>query len=57
VKLHPKEANLYDSIGEFYLNKGDKPNAIEYYNKALEVDPNFENAKRMLKKIMDEKSD
>jgi tetratricopeptide (TPR) repeat protein len=51
VELHPREANLYDSIGEFYLNTGQKEKAVEYYRKALEVNPNFENAKRMLEKI------
>jgi len=53
VELYPKEANLYDSIGEFHLKKGEREQAIAYYKKALEVDPNFENAKNMLKKIME----
>ncbi len=53
LELYPKEANLYDSIGEFHLKKGEKEQAIAYYKKALEVDPNFENAKNMLKKIME----
>jgi CubicO group peptidase (beta-lactamase class C family) len=54
VELYPKVANLYDSVGEFYLKKGQKDKAIEFYNKALQVDPNFENAKRMLEKITNE---
>ncbi len=54
VELYPKVANLYDSAGEFYLKKGQKDKAIEFYNKALQVDPNFENAKRMLEKITNE---
>ncbi len=44
VELHPKVANLYDSLGEFYVNKGDKQKALEYYRKAIEVDPNYPNA-------------
>ena len=52
VKLHPKEANLYDSIGEFYLKKGEKEKAIEYYKKALEINPQFESAKKALDEIM-----
>jgi len=44
VTLYPKEANLYDSLGEFYLNKGDKVKALEHYKKALEINPNFPNA-------------
>ncbi|NIR48308.1 serine hydrolase [candidate division KSB1 bacterium] len=51
AELHPQVANLYDSIGEFYLNKGQIEESVAYYNKALEIDPEFENAKRMLKKI------
>ena len=51
AEMHPREANLYDSIGEFYLNTGQKEKAVEYYRKALEVNPNFENAKQMLEKI------
>jgi len=51
VELYPKEANLYDSIGEFYLKKDQKEKAIEFYNKALQIDPNLESAKRALAKI------
>jgi CubicO group peptidase (beta-lactamase class C family)/tetratricopeptide (TPR) repeat protein len=55
VELYPKVANLYDSIGEFYLNKEMRDESIAWYKKAIEVDPDFENAKRMLKQIMAEK--
>ncbi len=44
IELHPKEANLYDSLGEFQLKKGEKAKALELYKKALELDPNFRNA-------------
>lgn len=46
TELYPREARLYDSIGEFYVKKGEK-----FYKKALEVDPGFEHAREMLKKI------
>lgn len=49
--MYPQEANLYDSIGEFYLRKGDKEQAIAFYRKALEVDPKFENAKQALERL------
>lgn len=42
--LYPKEANLHDSLGEFYLKKGDKARALQHYKKALEINPNFPNA-------------
>ena len=44
IELYPKEANLYDSLGEFQLKKGDKAKALESYKKALEINPNFPNA-------------
>jgi len=42
--LYPQEANLYDSLGEFHLKKGDKAKALQHYRKALEINPNFSNA-------------
>lgn len=51
VELYPKTANLYDSLGEFYLKKDQKEKAIEFYNKALQIDPNLESAKKALAKI------
>ena len=51
VELYPQAANLYDSLGEFYLKQDQKEKAIEFYNKALQIDPNLESAKRMLAKI------
>jgi tetratricopeptide (TPR) repeat protein len=51
VELHPKEANLYDSIGEFHLEKGQKDLSIQWYRKALEVDPNLKTALAALKRL------
>jgi CubicO group peptidase (beta-lactamase class C family) len=51
VESYPREANLYDSIGEFYLKTGNKVKAIESYKKALQLDPNLESSKRMLEKL------
>jgi CubicO group peptidase (beta-lactamase class C family) len=44
VDLYPKEANLYDSVGELYLRKGRRDLAIQWYRKALEVDPKLATA-------------
>ena len=44
IQLYPKEANLYDSTGEFLLRKGEKARALESYKKALEVNPDYPNA-------------
>lgn len=46
AELYPQEANLYDSIGEFYANKGMKDKAIEYYQKALATNPKYPNAEK-----------
>ncbi len=57
IELYPKEANLYDSLGEFQLKKGDKAKALASYQKALELNPNFPNAaaaKEIVKKLTDE---
>jgi tetratricopeptide (TPR) repeat protein len=44
VEAHPQSANTYDSLAEAYMNDGDKGLAIQYYRKALEVDPTYPNA-------------
>ena len=49
VEAYPQSANVYDSLGEAYLVRGDKEKAIENYQKALAIDPATESAKRALK--------
>ncbi|MBC8063910.1 MAG: amidohydrolase family protein, partial [Chlorobia bacterium] len=51
VQFNPKSPNALDSLAEAYLDKGDKAKAIELYKKAIEIDPTFQNAKIMLKKL------
>ena len=51
VLAFPKSANAYDSLGEAYLESGDKKAAIENYKKSLELDPGNENAREVLKKL------
>jgi CubicO group peptidase (beta-lactamase class C family) len=53
TEIYPKEAVLYGSLGDFYRQQGQREQAIETYKKALAVDPNFEHAKEMLKKLME----
>ena len=48
IELNPNEANAYDSLAEFHLNKGEFEKAIETYQLAFEVDPEFEWATRNL---------
>jgi len=51
VLLYPKKANVFDSLGEYYFNKGNKAAALENYKKVLEIDPKNEHAKKMIEKL------
>jgi len=51
TELHPRSANSFDSLGEGYMESGDKPQAIENYEKSLALDPNNRNAASQLKKL------
>ena len=51
VEAYPQSANVYDSLGEAYLLRGDKEKAIESYQKALAIDPTMESAKLALKRL------
>ena len=51
LELFPDEANLYDSLGEAYMVKGDYKKSRELYIKAKTMDPTFANPYEMLKKL------
>ena len=51
VKQHPNSFNAYDSLGEAYMNAGNKALAISNYKKSLELNPHNENGKDMLRKL------
>ena len=51
VEMYPQNANVYDSLGEAYLESGDKSLAIQNYKKSLELNPRNENAVEKLKKL------
>ena len=55
VAAFPESANVYDSLGEAYMNHGDTEAAIANYRKSLELNPNSENAKSKLKELGVEK--
>jgi tetratricopeptide (TPR) repeat protein len=40
----PKSSNAWDSLGEAQFRSGDVTHAVENYQKALEVEPNYGNA-------------
>lgn len=49
VEMFPNSANVYDSMGEAYMKNGDNALAIQNYKKVLEMNPESENAREMLK--------
>ena len=51
VELFPKSWNVYDSLAEAYMHKGDHANAVKFYNKSLEINPDNTNAVKMLEKM------
>jgi len=51
VDMHPKSANVYDSLAEAYMNRGDTEKAIRNYKKSLDLNPDNTNAKEMLEKL------
>jgi len=53
VEEYPKAYNPYDSLGEAYVVNGRRDLAIKSYQKALELNPEFDNAKAQLKKLQE----
>lgn len=51
VEDYPRSANVYDSLAEAYLKKGNKDLAVKFYSKALELDPNFPSALEALRQL------
>ena len=48
---YPQSANAYDSLAEAYASTGNKALAIKNYQKALELNPDSDNARAWLKKL------
>lgn len=51
VEFYPNSWNTYDSLGEAYMNGGQKDLAIANYKKSLELNPQNSNGREMLKKL------
>jgi len=56
IDLYPKSYNVYDSMGEAWMNKGDFKKAIAYYEKSLVLNPNNQGAKNNIKKMKEKKN-
>jgi predicted alpha/beta superfamily hydrolase len=55
IKNYPNSFNVYDSMGEAYMIKGEKQMAIKNYEKSILLNPNNDNGKKMLEKLKYEK--
>jgi CubicO group peptidase (beta-lactamase class C family) len=51
VVAYPSSSNAYESLGEAYLNKGDKNQAEVNFKESLKLDPTNQDAIRMMKQI------
>ena len=54
VERHPDDWNVYDSLAEAYLTKGEPERAVALYQQSLILNPDNDNAVRMLKQIKGE---
>jgi len=52
VFLYPSNSNVYDSLGEAYMDAGDKDDAVKNYKKVLELKPGDANATKMLNQLL-----
>lgn len=55
IDAYPESSNVYDSMGELMLNKGDTVQAVQLYKKSLELDPNNTNASKVIEDILAKK--
>jgi CubicO group peptidase (beta-lactamase class C family) len=51
TEMFPDDPNVWDSLGEAYLKKGNKDKALKMYKKALSIDPNFPSAMKAVKQM------
>jgi tetratricopeptide (TPR) repeat protein len=51
VEAYPQSSNVYDSLGEAYLDDGNKPQAIANYQRSLELNPKNRGASEVLRRL------
>jgi hypothetical protein len=51
VEAYPQSGNVYDSLGEAYMDAGNKAQAIANYRKSLQLNPKNANGAAMLQKL------
>ena len=51
IEMYPESWNTYDSYGECLLQMGDVEKGITFYKKSLELNPENENAIKVLSEL------
>ena len=51
VEAYPTSSNAFDSLGEACLAAGDRTGAVRNYRRSLELNPENQNAIRMLEQL------
>lgn len=51
AEFYPKSSSTYAALGQAYAKKSETQNAIKSFEKAVELDPNNQNAKRQLEQL------
>lgn len=51
IALYPKSSNTYDSMADLYVEMKDTVKAIEFYKKALAINPERGNSQNMIKRL------
>ena len=51
IEAYPQSSNVYDSLGEAYLDDGNNPQAIANYKKSLELNPKNRGAASVLARL------
>lgn len=51
AELYPTDANVWDSLGEAYLENGDNEKALESYKKAVSIDREMSSALKIIEKL------
>ncbi|MGO9127599.1 MAG: DUF2306 domain-containing protein [Terriglobales bacterium] len=51
VEAYPQSSNVYDSLGEAYLDDGNKPQAIANYKRSFELNPKNRGAVEVLRRL------
>lgn len=55
IEMYPDSWNVYDSLGEAYMENGQNDLAIEHYQKSLKLNPQNTNAVNILQRIKKKK--